>query len=290
MVMIMKKKSTRLMLAAAAVFLSVYMLAGAALADSSTAGTVNVGTYLNMRQSNTSGSAIIGKLNNGAKVTVLSSAAGWYHISFNGQTGWVSGHYLTLESTAKVNSYLNIRQSASSAAAVTGRLYNATLVTITDSSSSGWFKISCYGGTGWVNGQYLELGNAFISGSANAQAVTDAAQRVIGVKYVFGGTTTAGFDCSGLSLYAYGKVGISLPHSAAQQAALGTAVSRANLQPGDLVFFDTDGGHNNITHVGVYIGGNMFINAETGSMQRVNECSLDNSYWSAAFMTARRII
>jgi cell wall-associated NlpC family hydrolase len=42
--------------------------------------------------------------------------------------------------------------------------------------------------------------------------------------------------------------------------------------------------------VGVYIGGNMFISAETGSMQRVNECSLDNSYWSAAFMTARRVI
>jgi cell wall-associated NlpC family hydrolase len=286
----MKNRISKLMLAAAAVFLSVYLLAGATLADSSAAGTVNVSTYLNIRQSNTTGSAVVGKLSNGAKVTVLSSSAGWYRITGDGVTGWVSGHYLTLEATVKVSTSLNIHQTGSSGAAVTGKLYNATLVTITDSSSDGWYKISYYAGSGWVDGSYLTLGNAYISGSAKAQAVTDAAQRLIGVKYVFGGTTTAGFDCSGLTLYVYNKIGVSLPHSAAQQSTLGTAVSRSALQPGDLVFFDTDGGHNNITHEGIYIGNDMFINAESGSMERVNEVSLSNSYWSAAYMSARRIV
>lgn len=286
----MKKKSMKLLLTAAAVFLSVYMLGGTAFALSSAPATVNVGTYLNVRQSNTADSPIVGKLSDGEGVAVLSSSAGWYHISFDGKTGWVSGRYLTLEATVNVSGSLNIREQASGTAAVTGRLYDGTLVTVTDAGANGWFKISYYGGTGWVNGQYLVLGNAFASGSAAARAADNAAQRMIGVKYVFGGTTTAGFDCSGLTLYAYAKAGVKLPHSSSQQATMGTPVSRADLQPGDLVFFDTDGGHNNITHEGIYIGNDTFINAESGTVQRVNECSLSNSYWSSVYMTARRIL
>jgi N-acetylmuramoyl-L-alanine amidase len=114
----MKKKLTRLLLTAMAVFLSVYMLAGAALADSNAPATVNVSAYLNVRQSNTAGSVITGKLDNGAKVTVLSSSAGWYHISYDGKTGWVSGHYLTLEATANVSGSLNIRSAGSGTAAL----------------------------------------------------------------------------------------------------------------------------------------------------------------------------
>ena len=285
----MKRKLKKLSAVTVMMILAVSLFAGMALADGNAQGTVNVGTYLNVRQSNTTASVIVGKLSSGAKVTVLSSSAGWYRISSGAVTGWVSGHYLTVDAAVDVTNYLNIRSAGSTAAAITGELYNDTLVTIIDSSSDGWSEVAYYGGTGWVSSQYLKLGNAYISSNPKIQTVTDTAQRMIGVPYVFAGASTSGFDCSGLTLYAYSKIGVTLPHSAAQQATLGTAVSRANPQPGDLVFFDTDGGNNNITHVGIYIGNNMFVNAESGTMQRVNECSLSNSYWSGAYMTARRL-
>lgn len=290
-----KSKIFKQMLVAAAAFLTISMFAGGALADTVSTGTVATGTvhvssYLNIRQSNSTGAAVVGTLGNGAQITVLGSSAGWYRVTYNGVTGWVSGHYVALKGTAHVTESLNIRQAGNAGAAITGRLYNGALVTITDINADGWYQISYYGGTGWVNGQYMTLGTAFVAGNAKAQTVIDAAQSVIGVKYVFGGTTVSGMDCSGLTLYAYAKAGITLPHAAAQQATLGVAVSRSNLQPGDLVFFDTDGGHDNITHVGVYLGNDIFVNAQTGTTQRVNEASLSNSYWSSVYMTARRII
>jgi peptidoglycan DL-endopeptidase CwlO len=80
----------------------------------------------------------------------------------------------------------------------------------------------------------------------------------IGSPYVWGSSGPNGFDCSGLTSYAYGAAGVALPHSSRAQSTLGVEVARANLQPGDLVFF-----YSPISHVGLYIGNGMMVHART---------------------------
>ncbi len=102
------------------------------------------------------------------------------------------------------------------------------------------------------------------SGSRGARAVAWA-EKALGCPYRSAGAGPNSFDCSGLTMWAYGHVGVSLPHSSAEQIGCGRRVSRAALQPGDLVFFGSP-----IHHVGMYVGGGDFIEApHTGAVVRI---------------------
>jgi len=94
-------------------------------------------------------------------------------------------------------------------------------------------------------------------GPAAAVAVRTALAQV-GDPYVWASSGPDGFDCSGLTSYAYSAAGVALPHSSRSQSALGVDVARADLQPGDLVFF-----YSPISHVGIYIGNGMMVHART---------------------------
>ncbi|HVP09135.1 MAG TPA: C40 family peptidase [Burkholderiales bacterium] len=110
----------------------------------------------------------------------------------------------------------------------------------------------------------------------------------LGVDYRFGGNSpVTGFDCSGLVAYVYREaLGIRLPHSTLAQSEAGVAVSLAELQPGDLVFYDTQ--KRPYSHVGIYMGDGRFVHApKTGARVRVE--SLESAYWSSRFNGARRI-
>jgi len=108
------------------------------------------------------------------------------------------------------------------------------------------------------------------------------AMQYLGTPYVWGGSSPGGFDCSGFVMYVYSQIGVSLPHNAAAQYGYGAPVSRDQLEPGDLVFFDGLG------HVGIYIGGGQFIHSpHTGDVVKIS--SLDESWYSATFVGARRL-
>lgn len=114
-------------------------------------------------------------------------------------------------------------------------------------------------------------------------AAVGIAMQYLGVPYKWGGASPeSGFDCSGFLMYVYGKLGVSLPHNAAMQYGLGTAVSKDQLQPGDLVFFDGLG------HNGMYIGGGQFIHApHSGDVVKIS--SLSDSWYARTWVGARRL-
>jgi cell wall-associated NlpC family hydrolase len=112
------------------------------------------------------------------------------------------------------------------------------------------------------------------------------AKSFIGTPYRWGGTSAEqGFDCSGLTLVSYRLNGLDLPRVSYHQYAAGRPVSRQKLQQGDLVFFATRGG-NQVSHVGMYIGGGRFIHAPR-SGQTVRTENLSNSYYQRTFVGAR---
>jgi cell wall-associated NlpC family hydrolase len=124
------------------------------------------------------------------------------------------------------------------------------------------------------------------STSSSSSALVSKAFQYLGKPYVWGAAGPKAFDCSGFTLYVYDSFGVSLPHSAASQAGMGQTVSKSNLQPGDLIFFNTTGG---ISHVGMYIGSGQFIHASSGS-SKVTVSELDSSYYASRFVTAKRVL
>jgi cell wall-associated NlpC family hydrolase len=112
--------------------------------------------------------------------------------------------------------------------------------------------------------------------------VVGIAMQFLGTPYVWGGSSPGGFDCSGFVMYVFAQIGVSLPHNAAAQYGYGTPVSREQLEPGDLVFFDGLG------HNGIYIGGGQFIHSpHTGDVVKIS--SLSDSWYARTWVGARRL-
>ena len=125
------------------------------------------------------------------------------------------------------------------------------------------------------------VGGGGIAPPPSHGGVVGIAEQYLGVPYVWGGASPAGFDCSGFTMYVYAQVGVSLPHNAAAQYGYGSPVSRGDLAPGDLVFFDGLG------HVGLYVGNNTFIHApHTGDVVKFSTLT---GWYASTYVGARRL-
>lgn len=133
--------------------------------------------------------------------------------------------------------------------------------------------------------QTVNVASATSRGSANGSSLVERALSFQGTKYVFGGTSTSGFDCSGFTKYIYSGSGISLPRTSFDQFNSGSSVSKDNLQAGDLVFFSTYA--SGASHVGIYIGNGKFVHAANpGSGVKVSGVS--DSFYGPRYLGARR--
>lgn len=168
-------------------------------------------------------------------------------------------------------------------------------------ASEGWYKVLTPAGTkGWVHSDYVNLeGNIASRGSESrtqskaapelSSQIISYARELLGVRYVYGGNTPKGFDCSGFVKYVYNHFDLNIERTASSQARQGAAVKKENLAKGDLVFFDTNGGHNKVNHVGIYIGDGNFIHSSSGSAaMKVVISNLESGFYAKSYMTARR--
>jgi cell wall-associated NlpC family hydrolase len=126
-------------------------------------------------------------------------------------------------------------------------------------------------------------------GKSVSISIVDFAKRLVGVDYVWGGTSPKGFDCSGFVKYVFANFGVTLNRVSAEQAKQGSKVKKSDLIPGDIVFFDTNGGHNRINHVGMYIGGGRFIQASS-EYSNVVISDMTEGFYANTYMTARRVL
>ena len=118
----------------------------------------------------------------------------------------------------------------------------------------------------------------------SSSSLVKNALSLVGVPYLYGGTSRRGFDCSGFTQYVFKGSGISLPRTTGGQFSVGSSVSRDQLQLGDLVFFSTYAP--GPSHVGIYIGGGSFVHASNSG---VRTTSLSESYYASRYLGARRV-
>ncbi len=188
---------------------------------------------------------------------------------------------------------VRFRAAGNLQADVYGYLYCGDKVTVL-ASEGDWYKVEYDGRIGYLYGQYVRIiennkteAESEIA-SASAEAVIALAKANLGVPYVYGGTTSSGFDCSGLTYYCFVNNGYTMNRTASQQYKQGSYVEKEALEPGDLVFFASPGSWT-IGHVGLYIGDGKFIHASSGSAKVITS-ELDSWYYSTYYYGARRIL
>ncbi|QZI72291.1 C40 family peptidase [Pseudomonas protegens] len=124
-----------------------------------------------------------------------------------------------------------------------------------------------------------------------ADSILERGMSLIGTRYRFGGTSEAGFDCSGFIGYLFREeAGMNLPRSTREMINVkAPLVARNNLKPGDLLFFSTNG-RGRVSHAGIYLGDDQFIHSSSRRSGGVRVDSLGDSYWSKTFIEAKRAL
>jgi len=131
----------------------------------------------------------------------------------------------------------------------------------------------------------MDYGKGGNYGKKDVVRLLNIAMRFGGVPYVWGGATPSGFDCSGFVQYVFAQISVNLPRTADVQYELGRKVLQSDLQPGDIVFFETY--EPGASHDGIYVGDGKFIGANSGTGVAI--VSLSDPYWSSRYLGARRL-
>lgn len=275
------------------VLTAMLLAATAFAADIATGAGTTTGSSLRLRSEPSTSASVVTMLDKGVSVAILDdSADGWYKIGYNGSTGYVSADYLTVDSDNVFTTYgrinsegVNVRSAASTDSSVLATVSDGTIVTV-NGLVDGWYDVTCeYGTEGYIRSDYVDLTN---SASSNSD-ILETAKQYLGTRYVYGGSSPSGFDCSGFTMYVYGQHGYSLPHSATSQwqSGLGTRVySISELQPGDLVFFNDPSRNAGkaCSHAGIYIGDGKHIHASSSNSGGVIISDLTSGYYNTYFV------
>ena len=286
-------KMVRVFLLSAIMVMALAGFASAAESEQAIAVGATTGSSLRLREEPTTSASVVTTLNKGIAVAILdnSTTDGWYKISYNGNVGYVSSDYMIVDRDNLFTTYgrvntdsVNVRSSASTEGEVLASIDNGTIVTI-NGFENGWYKVTCkYGTEGYIRSDLLDM----TSSATSSSAISETAMKHLGTRYVWGGSSAGGFDCSGFTMYVYKQFGYSLPHTATGQwqSGIGTKVSSiSELQPGDLVFFNDPSRNAGkaCSHAGIYIGNGQHIHASSAK-DGVVISSLTSGYYNKYFI------
>lgn len=205
---------------------------------------------VNVRKEASKDSDVIEKIKLNTEVSVLSEENGWSKVSVNGKEGYVASNLLSKSKTQETTS----RGSTTTRREAEKNNKEETTTTVA---------------------------------SGKGSTVVETAKSYIGSRYVYGASGPNSFDCSGFTSYVFKLHGVSLNRTAKAQYSNGTAVSRSDLQPGDLVMFGPSA--SGINHVGIYIGGGQIVHAANPS-RGVTIDTINSGYYNNNYVGARRVI
>ena len=204
---------------------------------------------VNLRKEASKDSDVVAKLSLNTAVDVYSEENGWSKVKVGEKEGYIA---TSLLSNKKQETSRNLETPRETATTTTQKQESATTTVPT---------------------------------SGKGSTVVETAKNYIGSKYVYGASGPNSFDCSGFTSYIYKQHGVSLNRTAASQYSNGVAVSRDQLQPGDLIMFGKSG----INHVGIYIGGGQIVHAANKS-RGVTTDTINSGYYNNNYVGARRVI
>lgn len=312
------KRLTKLFVLAFAV---VTVLMVSAVSASATDLKIGIGIVdasgLRLRSGPDTNSTIISTASYGDKVVVLADYGDWYFVNYNLNVGYMKAEYLQFLDkenvylgNGRVNTCVNFRTAPSTESETITQLPADTIVNIIGLNCT-WYKVTWEGYTGYIRSDLVDLtevpyyntntGSIYDSGSSGyveetysepepspGEQVVSMALQLQGIPYVWGGTTTRGFDCSGYVQYVYKQFGIYLNRTANAQMQNGYSISASDLIPGDLVFFHGTYATGGASHVGIYIGNGQFVHASSGRGV-VTISDLWSNYYTNHYYGARRI-
>lgn len=221
---------------------------------------------LNIRKEPTTSSEAIHSLSFNSKITITGEVDGWYRINYEGKVGFVSQKYVSDTKLPENTSRGGVDRTSANEV-------NEKNVEVSSAETND------------VNEEQEEEA---VAETVTGNQVVEYAKKYLGYKYVAGGSSPKGFDCSGFTTYVFKHFGISLNRASKGQIKNGVAVEKSKLQAGDLVIFNNES-NSAIGHVGIYIGSGKFIHA-ANKKEGVTITELSMSYYSKRYVGARRVI
>ena len=238
------------------------------------------GEKVNFRKEANTESEVIKELEIGSTVKVLEANENWLKVKKGEDEGYIRALYVSEEAPVIEVEEPVVSNAQTSNTQNNNRNQSSTSSNNSITSSNGQAQKPAQNN----NSSY----NPPASSTSSVQAVLNLAYSKIGCPYVWGAEGPNSFDCSGFTSYVFrNAAGVSLPRTSSAQSGYGRTVSKSNLQPGDLVFFNTSG--KGVSHVGIYVGGGNMIHSPS-SGKTVSVTSINSSYYSARFVTAKRVL
>ena len=221
---------------------------------------------VNLRKEPNTNCTVLASLPINTTVSVISQENGWSKVKVSGKEGYISTSLLS-DKKQKTSRKMTETRKEDTQKTTTNTQTNKTNTQTTTTTTT------------------TTATTTAPATSGNGSSVVSTAKKYIGCKYVYGGTSPSGFDCSGFTSYIYRQYGVSLNRTAAGQYSNGKAVSRSQLQPGDLVMFGKSG----INHVGIYIGGGSIVHAANRT-RGVTIDTINSGYYNNNYVGARRVL
>ena len=220
-------------------------------------GYVNVTSSANVRDGASSSASVVTTLSRNTEINVVGESGEWYKITYGSISGSISKS-LVSDTKLEETSRSTVERGTNEITEQTESSSESTAPAPTPST-----------------------------GSVGGQQVADLASQYIGYSYVYGGSSPSGFDCSGFAQYIFSSCGYSIGRTCSAQIGYGTAVSKSELVPGDLIFFNntSDG---SIGHVGIYVGDGKIVHA-ANSRRGVTTDTINSGYYNTYYYAARRI-